>query len=104
MPADLDVELDPPGGEGAQQMAVGEQQHVLRRLAQVRDERVDARRDVRGALAARTAVAPQIPARALLADLRRGAALVLAVVPLEQLVARLRDAAVAGDPARLDGA
>ena len=58
--------------------------------ARLGDDAVAAGGDVVGHLAAGRAVAPQEPVRALLADLRRGQPLVLAVVPLEQVVAQPR--------------
>ena len=57
-----------------------------------------------GRLAARRAVAPDAPARALLADLGRGPALVVAVVELAQVGLDLRALAEPGQLARLAGA
>src|SRR5215217_3485549 len=70
-------------------MAVREQGHVAVRCLQLGDERIHACAHPDNGLPARGAVAPQVPAGTVLADLTRGLALVLAVVPLEQRVAQL---------------
>ena len=78
--------VDPARRQGAQDVPVGDDRDVALGRAQAGDGAVTARGDVVGALAARRSVAPQVPVRALGADLRRGQALVLAVVPLQEVV------------------
>ena len=85
-------------------MAVGEERHVARRLAQLGNQRVDAGADVGRGLAPRAAVAPEDPIRTFFADLLRGQALVLAVVPLQQGVAALGAVSEPGQLAGVEGA
>ena len=53
--------------------------------AHARDHAIRARADLLRRLAARTAVAEELPVRALRVDLGRGAPLVVAVVPLDEV-------------------
>src|ERR1700683_5301189 len=88
-PALRGVQRDPAGAEHAQHVAVGEDSDLAVDAGQLGDHPVGSRAHLRGALAAGTAVAPQAPAGPSGEDLRRGEALVVAVVPLHQLGALL---------------
>src|SRR4051794_7134312 len=103
--AELDRPLNPAGAERAQDVAVRDAQDVVLAVrpgggGQLGREAVAARRDVVRRLAARPAVAPQPPVRPLTADVARRDALVLAVVPLAQLLA---DLGAVADPGELGG-
>ena len=89
MAAPCSGEARPARAEHAQEVAVGEDDRVAVHPAQVGDDAVGARADPRGVLAVRAAVVPEPPARVALADLGRRESLVLAVVPLAQLVVDL---------------
>src|SRR5436190_1571959 len=82
--------LHPPGGERAQDVAVGDERDVAVGAQDLVDDAVDAAADIVGRLAVRGAVAPQVPVGPSLADLGGRDALVVAVVELEQVVAQLR--------------
>src|SRR5215212_1008208 len=83
-------ELKPASRQHAEQMPVREQGRVAVEVAQLRNHGVDPGADSLRGLAARTAVAPERPGRAPLADLVCLEPFVLAVVPLDQLGAPLR--------------
>jgi hypothetical protein len=99
--AERDGLLDPAGTERAQDVPVGHDRHVPVDGEDLLDHAVAARRHLVGRLAVGHAVAPQVPVGALLADRRRRDALVVAVVPLEQVLADLGRVAEAGQPGRL---
>src|SRR3954463_12332247 len=67
--------LHPPRGEGAQDVAVGEEGDVAARAEDLVDDAVAARADLVCRLAVRHAVGPQVPVRALRADVGRRDAL-----------------------------
>src|SRR3954453_3223188 len=93
--------LYPAGADDAQDVAVGDEGDVAVDGQGLGDDAVGAGAHVVGRLAVGHAVAPQVPARSPLADLRRRDALVVAVVVLEQLVAHLGVRAQAGELGRL---
>ena len=92
----LSREVDPAGGEHAQDVAVGEDGDVAVGGQRAGDHAVGPLARLRHGLAAGRAVGPQRPARALGADLRRRPALVVAVVDLGQVGLDL--GRVAGQP------
>ena len=71
--------------------------------AQPRDRAIGPPADRARLLAPRAAIPPQVPPGVLLADLRSREPLVLAVVPLAQVLADLGPVAEAGELARLAG-
>ena len=81
----LGRQLEPAGGEHAQDVAVGEERDVAAGGQRAGDHAVGALAGLRERLAAGRAVAPQRPAGPLLADLGRRAPLVVAVVDLGQV-------------------
>src|SRR5215208_7112322 len=103
-PARVRLEAEPPGREDAQDVAVREDGAVAGERAKLFGHPVSPHTDLSSRLAAGDAAPPERPAWALLADLGRGSPLVVAVVPLAQVVPPLRDVAVAGEPARLRSA
>src|SRR3954469_5679016 len=84
-------------------MAVREDRDVASDGAKPLDDAVSTRTHVRCRLAARAAVAPYRPPWPRLADLRRCQALVVAVLPLAQIVDDVCGIAEPGEPARLRG-
>src|SRR5262249_1056440 len=76
---------DPPRDQHSEDVAVGEQGDVARRVADAGDDAIDPRAELRGCLATRAAVPEDHPARLLLADLLRREPLLLAVVPFLQV-------------------
>src|SRR5215218_7604430 len=90
-------ELDPAGPEGAEDVAVGEEDRVASGLERVGDGSVASGADLSRGLALRDAVAPEVPARALLADLVGGQTFVGPVVVLAQVGFRLGAVAEAGE-------
>src|SRR5271165_1448343 len=78
-------ELDPAGAEDPQDVAVGEHGHGPLDAEDLRDHAVRPRADVLRPLAPGAAVAPQVPAGPLGVDLCGREALVVAVIPLEQV-------------------
>src|SRR5215470_5018403 len=90
--------------ERAQDVAAREDQDVSVDGAHLRHHPVGAGPDLRGELAARAAVAEEIPVRALGVDVLARAALVAPVVPLEQIRVDLRQIAEAGPLAGVGGA
>ncbi len=98
------LEVEPAGGDDPQDVPVGEDDRVAVDLGELGDHAVGAGADLRGRLAARRAVGPQRPVGDLLADVGARAALVVAVVPLLEVVAELRAVAEAGQLAGLAGA
>src|SRR6185312_12159543 len=66
-------------------MAVREQQHVTVEAAKTRDKAIGASAYRIERFATGTAIAEEKPARPLLADVCRALALVLAVIPLDQI-------------------
>src|SRR5947207_4159352 len=102
-PAVARVEPEPARGQHPQQMPVREEQHVAVSRAHLLDHAVGPRPDLLGRLAVRRAVTEDRPARSLLTDLGRRLPLVVAVVPLHQVVPRLRDVAEPRHAAGLRG-
>jgi hypothetical protein len=82
---------------------VGEHGRIALEALELADHPIHAPAHVGGRLAVRAAVAPQVPVRTLLPDLRGRDPLVLPVVPLDQVVGQLGALAHAGQPAGLDG-
>ena len=78
-------QADPSGRQHAEEVAVAEQQDAAAGLPQAGDDAVGAVADVGDRLASGAAVAEQVPAGPLLADLGGPPALVRAVVPLGQV-------------------
>ena len=62
-------EADPARGHDAEEVGVPEQQDVPGRVAELRDQTIGAGADVRDRFAPRAAVAEEVPAPPLLADL-----------------------------------
>jgi hypothetical protein len=94
-PSGGDVELAPARGEDPQHVAVGEGEHVAFGGVDALQQPVDPDSDLRRRLPAGTALRPKVPVGAGLVDLRGGQSLVLAVVPLVQVVGELRGGAKA---------
>src|SRR6476660_2958312 len=94
----------PASGQYAQHVAVTERDPVAIGGADLAEHTVGARPDVRGRLPIRAAVAPQAPTGALPVDLRGGEALIVAVVPLAQVLLDLDLLFQTGELAGLDGA
>src|SRR5690242_7564105 len=86
----LRAEADPPGADHPQHVPVTEEDHVATRLARLGDHPVGPRAHVGRGLPVGGAVAPQAPARVALMDLGGGDALIVAVIPLAEVVADLR--------------
>src|SRR5215218_9043246 len=103
-PARVRLEVEPAGREHAQDVAVREDGRVAGERPKLVDHPIRPRADVVSSLPAGNAALPERPAWALFADLGRGSPLIVAVVPLAQVVPPLRDVAVAGEPARLRSA
>ena len=82
---------------------MGEEQDVAAHPADSGDQPVNAPGDIGGGFSTRAAVGPQRPARLFGGDLRRGLALVPAVIPFGQIRPKLDDVAVAGEPACIQG-
>src|SRR5262249_18448522 len=97
-------EPEPARAEDSQDVAAREGEHVAVGGAGAGDDAVRARRDLVRRLAARTAVAEQVPVGPLGVDLDGAAALVGAVVPLEEVRLALGDGAEAGELAGAGGA
>src|SRR5262249_4040991 len=76
----------PARSEHTQEMGAREEQHFARQLPQAADNAVGPGRDLRDAFASWTAVAKNLPPRALLANFGRGPPLVLAVVPFDEVI------------------
>jgi len=93
----------PARGEHAQHVAVGEDQDVALRGADLGDHPVDSAADIRGLLTAGASVAPERPAGTDLRDLFGRHPFIAAVVPLHQLRSWLRVRAITGQPAGLGG-
>src|SRR5262245_60249717 len=104
----LGRQAEPARREQPEQVAVREQRDVAAGGAGPREHAVDALADLLGALAAGAAVGEDHPARRALLDLVRRQALVLAVVPFDEVGLDLRAGAearqVAGDPRALQRA
>ena len=96
-------EGDPARAEHAQHVAVREHRSRAARTRELGDHAVGALADVARLLAAGAAVAPQAPVGTQLLDLRCGQTLVLAVVPLEQVLAGKRSCCEACESARFQG-
>ena len=75
----------PARAEHAQDVTAREQEHVTARRAHARDHPVGARAGVRRRLAVRAAVAKELPTGPSLQDLGRSLALVVAVVPFDEV-------------------
>src|SRR4029079_25638 len=99
-PAEAHGLLGPARPERAEDVAVGEDRDVAVDRQDLLDDAVAAGCDLGRRLAVREAVAPQVPAGLLLADLRRRDALVVAVVPLEEVLA---DLAAVAEPGQTRG-
>src|SRR5579864_655151 len=95
---------EPPRSDHAQDVAVGEGQRVPAGVAQPPQHPVRPCADLGRLLSPGTAVAPKIPVGVRFTDLRCREALVLAVVPLVQVIAQLRDLAIAGQRTGFAGA
>src|SRR6516165_10542079 len=87
--APLRRRVDPAGRQDAQQVPVGEDQGVAARVEHPRDHPVGTGGYLVDRLAVLRPVGPDHPAGPFFADLHRRAALVVAVVPLEQVLAHL---------------
>src|SRR5215475_9196214 len=87
-----------------EQMAVPEESGTSVGCAQLGNHAIDARSDIFRALAARTAVAKDHPARPARAYFLRREALVLPIVPFHQVEVDLRHRSKARQPARLSSA
>src|SRR5438034_3064467 len=79
------VQSTPTGGENAEEMSTGEEQHIAVESADAGDDAVGPGTDFRQALAARAAIAEELPIGPFLADVHRLAPFIGAVVPLDQL-------------------
>jgi hypothetical protein len=97
-------EREPTRGEYAKDVAVGEQGDIPIRLDRPLDHARRASVDLLHRLAMQRPIAPELPPGALLADLRRGEALVVSVIPLDEIVVDLSHIAVAGQAAGFAGA
>src|SRR5262249_30666588 len=88
---DARFEPEPTRRQHPDEVAAREQQDVPPDRAHAPDHRVGPRADLPGRLASRAAVAEELPARTLRPDLGGAAALVLAVVPLDEIRIDLGD-------------
>ena len=79
------VETEPAGGEHPQEMAARKKQHVAVDGAHPAQDAIGAGADLVRRLASRTAVAEQLPIRALRVDLGRAKPLILAVDPFDKV-------------------
>ncbi len=87
---------DPPCGKGGAELAVREQRDIARKSREAGDKPIRAFADLRGRLAARTAIPKHVPIRAPLENVGRKLAFVIAVVPLGQVGIDLRRAPQTG--------
>jgi len=78
-------QADPARAEHGAELPVREQRDIPLQLPQSRDQTIDTFTDFRGRLAARAAVAKEVPTWALLADVDRPLAFVVAVAPLGEI-------------------
>src|SRR5579871_608017 len=85
-------------------MAVRKEQHITIEGAQARQDTIRPRADRLHRFAAWTAIAKEKPVRPLLANVVGAPALVVAVVPLDEIVVELSSGAEAGQLARSLGA
>src|SRR5437764_14308238 len=80
------LHLGPARGHDAQDMPMGERRRVPLRRSKPRQDPVRTRAHLWWAFATRTSVSPQVPVGPRLANLRSGEALVLAVIPLPEII------------------
>ena len=97
------LEPEPARSENAQDVTVREEEHVAAHRCGLGEDPVCSVTHLGRVLAVRNAAGEKRPARDVVADLRRRAALVVAVVPLAEIVARLRLRAETGEPAGVGG-
>ena len=83
------LQLQPAGSHHAQDMTMRKYEHVPA-VGHERQHAVQASSNLAWALAAGTAIAPQVPARIARANLGRGQTFKIAVVPFAQLIAEAR--------------
>src|SRR5208282_869265 len=108
VPATSRVEAEPAGREHPQEMPARKNQHVAFDRAHSAHDAVGPRADLARRLSSGAAVTEQLPVRALHMDLSGAAALILAIVPLDQVGIDLGRTAkpgqLAGSPRALQGA
>src|SRR5271169_973314 len=85
VPAARRVETEPAGGEHPQEMPARKNQHVAFDRAHPAHDAVGPRAYLARRLSSGAAVTEELPVRALRMDLSRAAALVLAVIPFDQV-------------------
>src|SRR6266571_2188565 len=90
------VEPEPAGDEHAEDVSAREEQHVSLDRARTADDPVGSRAHLGGRFPAGAAVAEEVPARALRVDLGGAHALVVAVIPFEQVTIDLGRGSEAG--------
>src|SRR4051794_8997647 len=90
-------QIDPAGARNPAEVPVRDEHDVAAGVDRPLERAVGALADVVDGLTAGEAVAPDLPVRALGADLLRRLALDVAVVPLHQVVVELRAVAEAGE-------
>lgn len=84
-------QVEPAGGEKAEEMPMSEQQRIAAERPEPRDDALGPGRDVGHRFAAGAPVAEQVPPWSLAPNLRRRPPLVLAIAPLDQIVIDCRD-------------
>jgi hypothetical protein len=89
--------IDPPRGEYAQHMSARENEDAALERPKPRHDPIDAFGDLRHRLAAGTTVAEEFPLRTLLMDVHKRPALIITVIPLEQLAVKRCHAHKAGE-------
>src|SRR5208282_2480355 len=85
VPAARRVETEPAGREYPQEMPARKNQHVAFDRAHPAHDAIGPRADLARRLSSGTAVTEELPVRALGMDLSRAAALILAVIPFDQV-------------------
>ena len=85
-PSRCRFQTEPAGGEHVEKVAAGNEQHIAVDGADPVDDPVGPGGHLRDRFAARATVAEQFPAGTLLIDLRRRLALIVAVVPFNEVV------------------
>src|SRR6266403_6065563 len=89
-PAGRRFEAKPTGGEHPKKMAARKKQHIALDRAQPAHDTISTRAHLGRRFPSRATVPEQLPVRALHVDLRRAAALIISVVPFEQIAINFR--------------
>src|ERR1700722_18027405 len=92
-----DILAEPAGGEDADEMSAGKEQDVTGDSAEPLDDAIGASAHLGGGFAAGAAVAEEVPAGVHRQDFGDRVAVVLAVVPLDEVGVHLGDGAEASE-------